>query len=103
MPEIENAQIHEVNLGFEDHGIFGINIALRGGSWSQGTGWFDVRRIELATMLCDLLTTVGVNELKDLPGKFVRIRREDGRIVAIGNLLAEKQWWAPQDYFGDKG
>ncbi len=100
--EITNVVIDQVNLGFEDHGIFGLNVSMKGSAWAQGTGWYDLRRAEVAKMLADLLRTVGVQELRELEGKHVRIRREDGMIQAVGNFL-EDRWWAPGDYYSKRG
>lgn len=88
--EIENAKINSTFIGFEDHGVFAVNVDMSGESWGQGTGCYSLTDPQ---WIANLLRVIKVNSWEDLPGKFVRVRRSNGYdIDAIGHLI-EDRWF----------
>jgi hypothetical protein len=95
--EIENARIESTHLGFEDHGIFSLNVAFTGPGWGQGTGHLFADK-GTSDLIKPIIRAVGVEKWEDLPGKNCRIRRSSqlGRIEAIGNLMEDKWFELPK-------
>jgi hypothetical protein len=96
--EIENAMIEEVFLGIEDHGIPAININCCMGSTRQGTGCYDIRKMDLAKALVALFTIAGVDSWDKLPGKPIRVKRQDGMIKKLGHFM-EDSWMDFKDFY----
>lgn len=107
-----NAQIEDVTLGYEEHGILTfwltLNIAGGGGCCYGGivldnydpvTG----KRIPTAKAfecLTEIMHVVGVKNWEDLKGKYIRIKEDCLRrkVDAIGNLMEDK-WFSLDDFF----
>ena len=92
--EIVNARIESTMLGNEDHGIPTCYLTCRFGCATQGFGGYDLRHYGL-TFITEVLRVVGVSQWEDLRGKVVRIKRSDGLIRAIGNII-EDVWYEPE-------
>lgn len=97
MADIENAKIKSTHLGYEDHGIFSINVQFEGPGWGQGTGHFFADK-GTSELIKGIISVVGVSKWEELPNKYCRIRRKEyyGRIEAIGHLLEDKWFELPQ-------
>jgi len=108
--KITNARIIKTMLGLEDHGIPTFFLYLDYGSSEQGFGGYGLqdgskKPIEYSSIkiLLDILKVVGVDKWEDLPGKHIRVKREDGwngKILGIGHILkdcwfdpTENQYW----------
>jgi hypothetical protein len=102
----ENARITSTWLGREDHGIFTAYIELEFGGAMQSFGGYgldahdpDTRgrigRPQGIEFLAGVLRATGVDRWESLVGTLVRVRRENGLIVAIGHIV-EDRWFAPK-------
>ena len=104
-PKIENARIRHTTLGYEDHGIFTCMLHLDYGGAGQGAGGYALDtpvHDETGRFICRqgtafgmrmiarILKVVGVQAWEDLPGKYVRVRHDLGKVHAIGNLLVDE-------------
>jgi hypothetical protein len=113
MREVQNMKITRVTLGYEDHGILTCSLSLSGEHCGQGFGGycldehikskpFGIDRIGTAFGLdhiMHILWVVGVDAWEDLPGKFIRVERENGHdeIVRIGHITDNK-WFNPKEH-----
>lgn len=92
--EREIGKVERVDLGFEDHMIFGWNIGFHGGGWGQGTGWRSLQG-QSDEVTCGLLKRIvesfGVGDWKQIVGTTVWVEREvyAGPIIAWENLPTE--------------
>lgn len=108
MSHIANAKITSTLLGREDRGIMTCYVFVEADGWSCGAGgygldeWDAVAERRVGTALAadfilGILDAVGVEKWEDLPGKYVRVRSEDGliggRIDAIGHIIEDK-WFS---------
>jgi hypothetical protein len=103
MIETVNARIISTHLGFEDHGMFTCMIICEGDGWGQEFGGYrlDMRECDPPSnygieFLKAVLKTVGCDSWEKLVNKPVRLRRDRGKIYAIGHLIEEK-WFNPAD------
>lgn len=99
MEEI-NARIQKTMLGFEDHGIFTCMVTLEFKSTTvQGFGGYSMNGASNfgGQFIQEILRAVGVEEWEKLPGKHVRVRRDNSSIVAIGNII-EDRWFEPREF-----
>ena len=95
--EIENAIINSTHLGYEDHGTLTAMLTMTGDGWGQGFGGMTLRPRDgnaMAEFVERTLKAVGVDRWEKLKGQHARIRREHGRIVAIGHIV-EDRWFNP--------
>lgn len=67
------AKIRRADIGFEDHGIFGVNVDFDFGTSSQGTGWYSISGEWGTEFLKRVLLACSVREWKDLPGRQVYV------------------------------
>lgn len=96
MSDIENAKIMSTHLGPEDHGIFTASLLLTGPGWGQGFGNYNLKYSDHAyRFITGVLEAVGVDNWELLSGKLCRVKRDNGLIVAIGNVL-ENRWFEPR-------
>ena len=103
MDGIENARIKNICVGYE-YGSLTVSISTEGDCWLQSFGDFSLgsqfRWTEhvnwSAWFICSVFDTVGVHTLEDLIDEPIRIRREEGRIVAIGHFLKDV-WFCPRE------
>ena len=90
--EIENAKITTTLIGLEDHGIFSIAINFEGEGWGQGTGCYyasgDVER-----WIKGVIDVLGVQSWESLPNKLVRVKRQDGLLIAVGDIFKDKWFY----------
>ena len=107
--EIRNAKIARTTLGYEDHGILTCFLHLEWEGGGQGFGGYGLdawvgersekgRRWGTAygmEFVAQILKVVGVDAWEKLPGKFVRMEHDWGKIYRIGHITDEK-WFAPE-------
>lgn len=112
MPDkIENAQIARTFLGVEDHGMMSFSLYMQGEGWGQSFGNISLdgfnRQLNKRegwangfVLVRSILEAVGVQSWEDLKGKYCRIKREEGMIVAVGHVMNNK--WADTRDFIEK-
>lgn len=100
----ENAMIKSASIRIERDFILDCTLHLEfcNGGQSFG-GWMlsHADRVEndpAGPYLCAIMQTVGVDDWASLPGKVVRAKSEDGRLVAIGHAVKDK-WFYPEAMF----
>ena len=111
--KIQNAKIKSTMLGLEDHNIMTIYLNLDYGSTRQSFGGYqidkpleDINGVIVGRMgtafgcefIRKVLEVVDVRCWEDLPGKHIRVEREDewnGKILRIGNIIKDK-WFDPK-------
>ena len=99
---IENAKITNVSLHMKHHACFTLDIALDGGGWGTVYGGYCLGKGYLgadefkgsdkgmeAIML--IMNTVGVEDLCDLKGKYVRVATKGwgDTVSIIGNIIKD--------------
>ena len=99
--EIKNAKIESAMLGYEGHGILTIQITVDyGDGGCQGFGGYSLgggknsSGAALHKHLTGVLNAVGAKEWDELKGMHIRVKLEDGKLVAIGHILEDK-WFNP--------
>lgn len=108
-PEIRNAVIESVSLGYEDHGMMTAWVRIQDSSGGQGFGGYCLSSYEtsggkqrasaaLGHFVMRCMEVVGVDAWEKLPGKPVRILGNWSKIQALGNYLQDK-WFDPQEEF----
>lgn len=114
MPKIENATITSIKFGYEDHDILTLQLMLKGDHWECGFGGYALdtyvkrKKKRVPTQvgfeaITELMNTLGVTDLYDLKGKYVRIEWEGNgigacRIAKIGHLM-EDRWFSFKEFF----
>ena len=110
--EILNAQITNISLGYEDHGIltFGLTLDIADGTGCVFGGYaLDEYDKETEKRYCpaysmELITrimkVVGVSRWEDLKGKYIRVVSNGwgGSIKKIGNLM-KNEWFDIDAFF----
>ena len=107
MKEITNALITATTLDFT--GIMTAWIHLDYGGSGQGFGGYgldsydEIKKERVAHKACGffimrVLETVGAEKWEDLPGKYVRVEKDWGKVYRIGNILEDK-WFNPEAEF----
>lgn len=84
--EIQNAQITNVSLGMEDHGCLTLRFTLEGNGWGCVYGGYCLGKGYVGTdddffegsaagleSIMRIMDTVGVSELSEMKGKYIRI------------------------------
>ena len=94
----ENALIKDADVFIEDHGILTATLLLDFGNSQQGFGGYALDNANCAVFIRHVLTTVGVERWSDLDGESIRVRSENGRIIAIGHFILDK-WFDPSEVF----
>lgn len=103
--EIKNAKIKRTLLGNEDHGIFTCRIYLDYGGLSQSFGDYALdqfnkdknERVGTAfglQFIKEILKVLEVKSWEDLPGTFLRVECDWGKVYRIGHFL-KNQWFDP--------
>ena len=101
MSESKNAKIASTMLGIEDHGIMTCMLTLDYGGVSQGFGGYDLKYGPYGVkFLREILETVGVSEWEDLPGKYIRVVSDHGKVHRIGHIT-EDRWFTPESLKDD--
>lgn len=112
--ETKNAKIKSTMLGIEDHGIMSFYLYLDYGGSTQGAGGYALdtpikqgntflRRVGTAeglSLIMAILNLVGVGKWEDLPGKFIRVKADMGKVYAIGNVLKD-EWLDFEQFIKD--
>ena len=101
-PEIVNAKITRTRLGNDDHGPTGW-LTLQWQSAGQGFGGYALLNrgkphAVFGLWVMGVIDVVGVSTWEELTGQYVRIRRENGLIVAIGHITDDR-WFTPKEAF----
>ena len=93
----ENAKISSTMLGLEDHGILTFWIQLELDGRGQGFGGYGIKGVDMAALL-PILKIAGVDQWEKIPGKHVRVRRDEpwDTIVSLGHIIEDK-WFTPRD------
>lgn len=95
---IQNIKITNVMLGIEDHGIPTSYLQCEG-EWSQGFGGYDLRPNQaMLNWVIGVQNVLGVSDWSKVVGQFARIRRADGRIVALGHIV-EDRWFEGESIY----
>lgn len=85
-----NAKIASAYLGGWDNSVpidkVVVGLTFSGGSWGQGSGYYSG---EIETFIVQTLKTIEVPNWASLPGTVCRIRRENGRLIAVGHFLKD--------------
>ena len=88
---IKNAKIKYSFLGVDESNI---PLFYLGFEYKEGQEWKVIATNKVTLLdvgfIRDLLTVLEVRSWEELPRKFSRIKIEDGKVVAVGNLLEEK-------------
>lgn len=99
--EIENAVIRAAYLGGWENSVPGtlvVSLDFAGDGWGQGSGHFSGM---IEAFVIGVLHAVQISEWSKLPGTHCRIRRENGRLVAVGHYLEDK-WFEFASPYGRK-
>jgi hypothetical protein len=107
--ETKNARISSTMLGVEDHGIMSAYLHLEYDGGGQGFGGYGLdtyskeKKERVAHACCGffikrVLETVGVEKWEDLPGKYIRVKADWGKVHEIGNVIKNK-WFNPEKEF----
>ena len=105
--EIKNAKIRSTMLGVEDHGIMTCMLHVEGDGWGQGFGgysfdsWDEKLKKRVGSsygieFIKNILETLEVGKWEQLPGTYVRIENDFGKIYAIGHITKDK-WFRPSE------
>ena len=105
--EIINARIESTSLGIEDHGILSFFLHLEFDGSGQGFGGYALdtfdkekkRRVGHAfgtDCILRILEVLKVHNWEDLRGKYLRIKRINHKIIAIGHIV-ENKWFNIED------
>lgn len=108
---IVNAQITNVTLGYEDHGILTFGLTIKFGCSGCVYGGFALdnydkslgRRIPTAKgfkCLTEIMKVVGVRNWEDLQGKYIRVVDSGigSSLDKIGNLMEDK-WFSIKEFW----
>lgn len=106
-----NAKITRVSLNMNGHYCFTLDITLEGEGWGViyggyklGTGALDSDTFEGSAKgmeaIMRIMDTVGVTDLQDMTGKYVRVELEGwgGTVDKIGNIIKDK-WFSYKEFF----
>jgi hypothetical protein len=109
MRETINARIERTELGYEDHGLLTAWLFLDYGWGGQGFGGYCLdnydqeNRVRVPTLVCGhfimaVLRVVGVTKWEDIPGKYIRVDQDSGKVYRIGNIIKD-EWFDPAEEF----
>lgn len=101
MIEWKNARITHTSMGIEDHGIFTCFLYLDYGNSTQGFGGYPLDVLAMdkkgrvggswgMNFIMQTMKAVGVDQWEDLPGKYIRVEIEGGKINGITGILGDK-------------
>lgn len=107
-----NAVITGASIEIEDHGFLTIWLTLDYGGSGQGFGGyalFSQRAYDAkekypyaADWLWQVMQVAGVEKWDKLPGKTIRVVREDwGKVHKIGHIIKDI-WWDPAERYADE-
>lgn len=112
--KISNAQITDVTLGYEDHGVltFGLTLDIAGGGCCVFGGfcldrWDEEKQkrvCDAKSMECltEIMRVVGVRNWEDLQWKYIRIvdNGYGSTVDTIGNLMKD-EWFNVREFFAE--
>lgn len=100
--ETLNARIESTSLGYEGHGILSsfLYLAYDGGTSSQGFGGHNLSGVYAEKWIKGVLKVLEADGWEDIKGKYIRVKIEDGRAIAIGNIVKDI-WFAPSKEWKD--
>ena len=90
---IHNARIISTSLGGWDESIpssegpLTIGLMFEGDGWGQGSGIYSGH---IEKFITHVLHSVEANDWTKLKGLHCRVRRENGRLLAVGHIIKEK-------------
>ncbi len=106
--EIRNAVIESADINDSDRGLLDAWLHLDYGGSGQGFGGYALylpksfTHHELKSVaghhIWRCMEIAGVTSWKNMPGKTIRVRIEDGLIRAIGHIV-KNDWYCPRDDF----
>lgn len=112
--KIENAKITGFSMNMKEHACFDFVLFLRVpggcvclGGYKIGTGYLGCKCFEGSPSgieyIMRIMNTVGVEEINDLKGKYIRIASEGwgSRVTIFGNIM-EDEWFDYESFFSDK-
>lgn len=89
--EIKNAKIKFSFLGVDEEGILTTYL---GFDYRDNYDWHTVKTNEIIlldiSLIKELLNALEVRSWEELPRKFARVKIENGKVIAVGNLLEDK-------------
>lgn len=105
---IHNVLIKRATLGTSDSPVFTAWLHLEGPGWGQGFGgyaldvWSEkdkerVPHVSCGIFLSGVMRAVNVQSWEDVPGKYIRVEKRDGLIVAIGHIVNDVWFWPKQE------
>lgn len=105
-PEIKNAKISSVSLGYEDHGILTCMLMLDYGGICQGFGGYRLDEYNKnkkksfgsaygMQFIINVLKTVGVDSWENIEGKYIRVEAISDKVHRIGHITEDK-WFDPE-------
>jgi len=96
-PEIKNAKIESVYLGFEGHGILTCYLNLDYGGVAQSFGGYQMKNPNYGMEFIErVLRVVGVESWEQLPGKTIRAKADNVKVYGIAHIL-RPEWFHPED------
>lgn len=108
--EIRNAKITNVSLNFKNHGCLTFDLCVEGNGWGTvfggyclGNGYLNADGFKGSDKgleaIMRIMDTVGVEDIMDLNGKYVRIPILSGKSIhAIGNIIKDK-WFDYKEFY----
>jgi hypothetical protein len=98
---IESATVKSTNLGFEDHGIFCININFEyEGGCCQGTGAYAISNLFVEKAIKSYLKFFEVDFWEKIPGKKCNVKIIKGLIKEFQNIRTG-EWFKMEDIFSE--
>lgn len=108
VPEIKNAVIESVSLGFSDRGFLDCWLTLNYGGSGQGFGGYtlylpkswDHHKIDSPAghFLFRCMEISGVEKWENMKGRTIRVKATHCGIKAIGHIVKD-DWFCPSDDF----
>lgn len=87
MEQLQNGKIESTMLGREDHGIMTFMLQIDYGGSGQGVGGYGV------AIISRILEVVDVMTWEELPGKHIRVIKQDSpyqaRVIGIQNICTD--------------
>lgn len=111
--EIQNAQITGVSLNMENHGCLTLDLTIEGEGWGCGYGGYCLGKGYVGASddffkgsaqgleaIMRIMDTVGVSDLFDLKGKYIRVVSDGwGSVVKIIGNITKDHWFDYDSFF----
>lgn len=115
---IENVQIENVSLMYEDHGFLTLELGIQGATWGCCFGGYALGTKNILSggkkeyscsdkgieVIMRIMDTIGVDDLFKLRGKYARAAfkgRGATPVEYIGNLIEDK-WFSYREFFSEE-